>query len=212
MKRISGVATAVVVLLGVSSAAAEADKKLGFRPWHGDIGMGIRAGGGARVLDAQLYAGVFLAPPVIVPGWSPFLGAGLCLGAGEVRVDDPRGIDGVVDVNRFAIGPELRFGMARGVKVDAFASTWPHIQFYLSSSLTSVYAGTLSTRLPEAGQAFAYRFGLGMSFPAFWSAINEKDPSSLLVVFVPNSIAFDMEVPLGEADRRRYGVRFGYGI
>ncbi|WP_272425635.1 hypothetical protein [Polyangium jinanense] len=189
-----------------------AQTKLGFRYWHGDIAFGVRGGGGTRTVDAQLYAGAFLARAVKVPGWAPFLGAGMHLSGGEVTVDDPRGIDGEVDVARFAVGPELRLGVARGKKVELFSRAWPHVQFYVSSALTMVFASALTDRLPEAGHGWDYKFGVGASFPAFWSVINEDKGASWLVFLCPNTYAFDMEVPLDEPSRRRYGIRIGYGF
>lgn len=209
MKRFFASCGALGFFLSVSTAQAE--PKLGFRYWHGDFALGLRAGGGTGIVDAQAYAGAFFAKKIVVPGWSPFVGTGLHVSAGEVTVDDPRGIDGEVDVNRFAIGPEIRFGMARGKQIDTYTRAWPHAQFYLSSALTSVHAGTLSTQLPEAGHAWAFKFGAGVSLPLFWSVITEK-PETWLALFLPNTYAFDMEVPASEPTRVRAGVRLGYGF
>lgn len=211
MKRFFAFSGALGIILCVSTADAE-NKKLGFRYWHSDFGLGVRGGGGAFVVDAQLYAGAFFAKKITIPAWSPFFGAGLHLSGGEVTVDDKRGINGEVDQKRFAIGPELRFGAARGIKIDTFARAWPHVQFYLSSALTSVHAGTLSTQLPESGQGWAYRFGAGMSFPEVWDFIRTEGKLYWLFIFVPNTFAFDMEVPLSEPTRVRAGIRFGYGF
>jgi len=210
MKRFFAYSGALGLVLSVSTAHAE--PKLGFRYWHGDFALGLRGGGGTGIVDAQVYAGAFFARSIVVPGWSPFIGAGLHLSGGNVTVDDPRGIDGEVDVGRFAIGPELRFGMARGKQIDTYQRAWPHVQFYLSSAFTSVHAGTLSTRLPEAGQGWAFKFGAGMSFPAFWSVLDSKKPETVIAVLLPNTYAFDMEVPAGEPSRVRAGVRIGYGF
>lgn len=200
------------ITLFFSTTNAEAQTKLGFRHWHGDAGIGIRGGGETRVVDAQLYAGGFLARTITVPGWSPFFGMGLHMGAGQVRVDDSRGIDGVVDVNRFDVGPEFRFGVARGEKVDMFRRAWPHVQFYGTSAFTSVHAGTISAQLPESGHGWAVRVGAGMSFPLFWSRLDAKDPVTWLLVVFPNSYAFDMEIPLDEPTRIRYGARLSFGF
>ncbi len=201
---------ALGIVLNISTAQAE--PKIGFRYWHGDFALGLRAGGGAGVVDGQVYGGAFFAKKIVVPGWSPFVGAGLHLSAGEVTVDDPRGIDGEVDVNRFAIGPEVRLGLARGVKLDSYDRAWPHVQFYLSSALTSVHAGTLSTQLPEANHNWAFKFGAGVSLPLFWSLIASEKPESVLVLLLPNTYAFDMEVPSSEPTRVRAGIRLGYGF
>ena len=209
MKRFFAFCSALGIVASVSTAQAE--PKLGFRYWHGDFALGLRAGGGAGIVDAQIYGGAFFAKKIVVPGWSPFVGAGLHLSAGEVTVDDRRGIDGEVDVNRFAIGPEIRFGMARGEKIDTYERAWPHVQFYLSSALTSVFAGTLSTQLPEAGQGWAFKFGAGVSLPLFWSSVTNK-PDTWLILCLPNTYAFDMEIPASEPTRVRAGVRFGYGF
>ncbi|MDC0746004.1 hypothetical protein [Polyangium mundeleinium] len=213
-----GLALALLLLSAPAAAQTaqelpppEAPTKLGFRYWHGDIAFGVRKGGGTFTLDGQLYAGVFLARTIKVPGWSPFLGAGMHLSAGEVTVDDRRGNVGKVGVSRFAVGPELRLGVARGKKVELFSRAWPHVQFYVSSALTMVFADGLSDRLPEAGHGWDFKFGVGTSLPAVWS-IFERDPVSWLMIMFPNTIAFDMEVPLGEPSRARYGARLGYGF
>ncbi|MDI1442551.1 hypothetical protein [Polyangium sp. 6x1] len=190
----------------------EVETKLGFRHWHGDVAFGVRGGGGTLTVDGQLYAGAFLASAVRDPGWAPFLGAGMHLSAGKVTVDDLRGIDGEVDVTRFALGPELRLGVARGKKVELFSRAWPHVQFYVSSALTMVFADGLSDRLPEAGHGWDFKFGAGASFPAVWSILDEEKPASWFLIFCPNTYAFDMEVPLEEPSRRRYGIRLGYGF
>jgi hypothetical protein len=210
MKTTLLIITSSALLFSATNAAAE--PKLGFRYWHGDLGLGLRGGGGARVVDGQLYAGAFLARQIQVPGWSPFVGLGIHLGAGEVRVDDPRGIDGVVFVNRFDVGPEFRFGVTRGDKIDTFRRAWPHVQLYGTTAFTSVHAGIVSTELPEAGHSWAVRLGAGMSFPIFWSYIQSKDPVTWLFALFPNTYAFDMEVPLDDPNRPRFGIRFGFGI
>jgi len=216
-----GLALALALLLLSAPAEAQTEQelppaevptKLGFRYWHGDIAFGVRGGGGTFTVDGQLYGGAFFARTVKVPGWSPFVGTGMHLSGGKVTVDDPRGIEGKVEVPRFALGPELRLGVARGKKVDLFSRAWPHVQFYLSSALTMVFADGLSDRLPEAGHGWDVKFGIGASFPALWSVAEHKDPASWLMVMFPNTYAFDMEVPLDEPSRRRYGVRLGYGF
>jgi hypothetical protein len=195
-----------------SSSSPTETSPLGFRYWHGDIALGLRAGGRTGTVDGQLYAGAFFARNIVVPGWSPFVGLGAHVSGGEITVEDPRGIEGKVDVARFAIGPELRFGLARGKKIDLFKRAWPDVQLYLTSALISVHAEKLSAELPEAGQAFHGKFGLGASFPALWSKLDPKDPVTLLVIILPNTYAFDVEVPWSEPERARYGIRFGYGF
>ncbi len=176
--------------------------------------------GGDRTISTSFrgYAGGSLA---LGPAAAtrPFLGAGLHLGTGALHVDDPRALDGSVELTYATVGPELRAGVAfvDGGYVDS--------QLYLAFAPTAVRVDD-RLRLDAVDGVVAgrgFRAAVGVTFgdryyPAVADSIfaahhgsgsSSGDGMMLVAFLVP--VTFEVEMERG-AGSDRYGVSFGWGF
>lgn len=201
---------AALVLVALAPGRASAEPS---QPLQLGVTGGFRAGGGAEVSEARLFAG-YTFYFAATRRRALFLAPGLSLASGSVGFDDPRGVDGRLSASRTSYGPELRAGLAIG------PDRWPGAYLYLGAALVHIDAGTDSRELAEAGGAPGAQLTLGVAAPviqmdAFDGSDDDDGDDELgaLAFFLPNTFEITLEQVRGDDGLRlRAGLALGYSL
>ena len=148
----------------------------------------------------------------------PQLAVGATLGAGMLTVDDPRALEGTVQVPYYDYGPELQLGLAFGrggfVKNRLFASV-----SYLRATVddrrmldgVGALSGTDGMRITVgANWARGWAKALAKESTAFESEDRDADTFAKIFLFlVPQQLEFGWARSAGSD---RWGITLSYGI
>jgi hypothetical protein len=177
---------------------------------HGEAAMQIA--GAEDVVSASFRGYLGVALPVGAPQgrWQHWIGGGGHLGSGVLYVDDPRALDGAVELGFSTMGPELRAGVAH------LDGGYVNSQLYVAAARTRVGVDErlMLDRVDGVVGGAGTRIAVGATFPDKWLAavIASEDGSgelTLAAIILPHAIELSWEDSAGS---RRIGVSFGFGI
>ncbi len=213
--RIIGLVALAIVTGAAAPARADDGEPVRALPIHAEAAITIAGGDDIVSVAFRGYLGASVKTPGSLGRWKPFLGAGLHLGSGSISVEEPRSLDGSVDLRYQTIGPEVRAGLVfvNGGYVDsqlyiAAAPLTVGVDRRLMYDAVGGVVGGDGLRL-AVGLTFADVFYEAMSRRRFDEDRDDRMVSAIVAIFVPVTIEATYERSAGFA---RAGVSFGWGF
>jgi hypothetical protein len=163
---------------------------------HVNGGMELTGGGGAFAAGFRGRVGIGRA--FGRGSVRPAVAVGTMFGAGTISVDDPRSLDGSLDIHVRTYGPEAQVALRflDGGSIDS--------RIFASAALlrTSMDSRLMYDRVP--GVSGASKTGVRLSIGANWA-----DRAIGTTILLPNQAELVYE---RDAGSNRYGVMLGWGI
>lgn len=205
----TGTLAITMVLLGVAAPAFADDvERAAPVGVHTEAAVTLAGGDNTFSVAFRGYLGASVKTPGSLGRWRPFLGAGLHVGSGVIGVEDPRALDGSVDLTYSTIGPELRAGL---VYVDGgFADS----QLYLAAAPLRVMVDErlMLDAVDGVVGGGGLRLSVGVTWADQWFQEAFRDDVnewSWVAVFMPVLAEVTFERSAGFD---RGGVSFGWGF
>jgi hypothetical protein len=177
---------------------------------HGEAAMQIA--GADDVVSASFRGYLGVALPIGAPNhrWQHWIGGGGHVGSGVLYVDDPRALDGAVELGFSTLGPELRAGVAY------LDGGYVNSQLYVAAARTRVGVDErlMLDQVDGVVGGAGTRVAVGVTFADQWlTAVIEADDGSAQVSFAALLLPHAIELVWEDcAGSRRIGVSFGFGI